>query len=159
MVIYPGTFDPVTNGHTDVIEKAQKIFGKVTVAVFTSSGTSKKPLFSITERVEMVRDSFSGNDKVMVEGFDCLVTDFARERNVSVLIRGLRAVSDFDYEVQLAHINRRLLQGMETVFVVPDENVSFISSSLVKQVFSLGGDVTSFVPRNVHEKLHKKLTD
>ena len=149
--IYPGSFDPVTNGHLDVIHRAARIFDKVIVAV--ADNTSKTPLFSIIERVQMLKQTTKHLRNVSVDTFDSLVIDYARRKNVNVLIRGLRMTSDFDYEFQITLTNRRLAQDIETVFLMPSEHVSFVSSSLLKEVAALNGDVSSLVPAAVERKL------
>ena len=151
--IYPGSFDPVTNGHLDVIQRAAHIFDTVIVAV--ANNTSKTSLFTIQERVELLRKSTQGLKNVKIDTFDTLVIDYAHKLNAHVLIRGLRMTSDFDYEFQIALTNRRLAQDIETVFLMPSEHVSFVSSSLLKEVASLGGDVSSLVPKPVAQALKK----
>ena len=153
--IYPGSFDPVTNGHLDVIQRAARIFDHVTVAV--ANNTSKKALFTIKERVELLREVTKGMKKVSVETFDALVIDYARMKKVNVLIRGLRMTSDFDYEFQIALTNRRLAEDIETVFLMPSEQVAFVSSSLLKEIVSLNADISSFVPKAVARKLKDKI--
>ncbi|RUO81167.1 pantetheine-phosphate adenylyltransferase [Idiomarina tyrosinivorans] len=152
--IYPGTFDPVTNGHTDLIERASRLFPEVIVGVANSP--SKKPLFSLEERVELAQLVTDGLDNVRVVGFSGLLVDFAKEQGATVLIRGLRAVSDFEYEFQLANMNRRLYPGLESVFLTPAEENSFISSTLVKEVAFHGGDVGGFADHRVANRLLEK---
>jgi len=154
--IYPGTFDPITNGHTDIVLRATSLFDKVIVAVAKS--TNKKTAFSIDERVDMVRQVLDGVEHVEVCSFGGLVTSFARDRNARVMIRGLRAVSDFEYEFQMAGMNRKLHENTETVFLMPAEHLSYISSSLVREVASLGGDVSQFVHKDVMLALKLRLT-
>jgi len=149
--IYPGTFDPVTNGHLDLIERAAKMFRHVIVGVANSP--SKKPLFNLQERVELAEQVTSHLDNITVVGFSGLLVDFAKEQQATILIRGLRAVSDFEYEFQLANMNRRLAPDLESVFLTPAEENSFISSTLVKEVSLHGGDVSGFVPPIVVERL------
>ncbi|MFC1559488.1 pantetheine-phosphate adenylyltransferase [Candidatus Margulisiibacteriota bacterium] len=151
--VYPGSFDPVTNGHIDIVNRALKILDRIYVAVIKNP--EKEPLFSLDERVEMLKESFKGNDKVIVESFDGLLVDYAKKKKVDVIIRGLRAVSDFDYEFQMALTNLKLCSDIETVFIMTDHQYSYLSSSLVKQIARLGGDVGSFVPGNVKTKLVK----
>ncbi len=151
VAIYPGTFDPVTHGHTDLVARAARVFDKVIVAIAESP--HKKPLFSLQRRIEMVEGVLEDMDNVEVVGFDTLLIEFATEMGANVLIRGLRAVSDFEYEFQLASMNRHLHPEIETLFLTPDENYSFISSSLVKEIARLGGDVSSFVSDTVSEAL------
>ncbi len=152
--IYPGTFDPITNGHLDLICRASKLFDHVIVAAATSLG--KKPLFTLEERVEMMIEVVRGFDNVSVIGFDTLLVDCAKHHQASVIIRGLRAVSDFEYEFQLAGMNRRLSPEIETVFLTPAEQYEFISSSMIREIAQLKGDVSSFVPDSVKQRLIKK---
>ncbi len=153
--IYPGSFDPVTNGHLDVIQRAARIFGHVIVAV--ADNTSKKALLTIRERVQLLGEVTREIKNVSVETFDNLVIEYARKKKINVIIRGLRMTSDFDYEFQIALTNRRLAEDIETVFLMPSEHVSFVSSSLLKEVASLNGDISSFVPRAVERKINEKL--
>lgn len=153
--IYPGTFDPITNGHIDLIKRAAQIFERVIVAVAINS--HKQPLFSIEERLDMVRRSTKGIKEVTVESFDGLVIDFARRKKIKILIRGLRMISDFEYEFQMALTNRRLAQDIETVFLMPSEHYSFLSSKLLKEAASLGADLSSFVPAFVEKRLKEKI--
>ena len=153
IALYPGTFDPVTNGHIDLVERATRLFDKVIVAVAASPG--KNPAFELDARVAMVRSVVDEN-KVEVVGFSGLLATFAQQQGAIALLRGLRAVSDFEYEFQLANMNRRLAPELESVFLTPDESHAFISSSLVKEVAALGGDVTAFVPPVVQEALQRK---
>ena len=153
--IYPGTFDPVTNGHTDLIERASRLFPEVIVGIAASP--SKKPLFELAHRVDMLEQVTQHLPNVKVIGFSGLLVDFAEENNAKVLIRGLRAVSDFEYEFQLANMNRRLSPDLESVFLTPAEENSFISSTLVKEVALHRGDVSQFVHPVVEAALHKTL--
>lgn len=153
--IYPGTFDPITNGHTDVIERASKLFSEIVVGV--ASNPSKKPCFNLKERVEMIQQVIKHLPNVRVVGFTGLLVDFAKDNNAEVLVRGLRTVSDFDYEYQLANINRRLSPDLESVFLTPSEGHSFISSTLVKEVTLHNGDVSQFVNPIIKIALDKKL--
>lgn len=153
--IYPGTFDPVTNGHIDIITRAACMFDKVIMAIAASPG--KKPLFSLDERVEMARQATAHLANVDVVGFSDLMANFARDQQANILIRGLRAVADFEYEMQLAHMNRHLMPELESVFLMPSKEWSFISSSLVKEVARHHGDVTHFLPAHVHQALLEKL--
>ena len=150
IAMYPGMFDPITNAHIDLVQRSAKLFDKVIVAV--ASNTKKNPRFNLEERVELnkrvIKNCYNCSN-VEVMGFDFLLTDFARQQNANVLIRGLRAVSDFEYEFQLASMNRNLVPEIESVFLMPDEEFSFVSSGLVKEVASLGGDVSKFVPPEV----------
>lgn len=155
--IYPGSFDPVTYGHLDVIKRAVSIFGKVTVAV--SHNTNKKYLFSLKERAEMLKEVTKDIKGVNVETFDGLTTQYAKKKKTNILVRGLRMTSDFDYEFQMALTNRRLDEEVETVFLMPSERFTFLSSSLLREVARLGGDVSSFVPSFVEKRLRVKLKD
>jgi pantetheine-phosphate adenylyltransferase len=152
--IYPGTFDPVTNGHTDLIERASCLFSEVVVGI--ASNPSKKPRFDLAQRVRMIEEVTKHLPNVSVVGFTGLLVDFAKEHNASVLIRGLRAVSDFEYEFQLANMNRRLSPDLESVFLTPAEGNSFISSTLVKEVALHNGDVSQFVHPVVKAALDQK---
>ncbi|MCD6521834.1 pantetheine-phosphate adenylyltransferase [Candidatus Calescamantes bacterium] len=154
-VIYPGTFDPITYGHIDLIERACRIFSYVLVGVAVNP--QKKPLFSIEERVEMVREATRGFSKVEVEAFDGLLVDFARKKGIKIILRGVRAISDFEYEFQMALSNRKLAPDIETVFMMPKENYSFLSSKIIKEAASLGADLKEFVPPLVEKKLKEKL--
>ena len=153
--IYPGSFDPVTNGHLDVIQRAAHIFDHVIVAV--ANNTSKNALFTIDERVVLLKEVTKGIKNVKVETFNALVIEFARQKKINVLIRGLRMTSDFDYEFQIALTNRRLAEDIETVFLMPSEHSSFVSSSLLKEVAGLNADISSFVPKIVERKLKERL--
>lgn len=146
-VIYPGTFDPITLGHSDLVARASKLFGKVIVAVAANPG--KKPIFSLSERIEMANTALTGFVGVQICPLDGLLVTFAQQHQALAIIRGLRAVSDFDYEFQLAGMNRLLAPDVETLFLTPSEHYAYISSSLVREVASLGGDITKFV----HEKV------
>ncbi len=154
IAIYPGTFDPITNGHLDLIHRASKLYRNIIVAVAESRG--KQPLFSIEERVELIEQVVAGFANVEVIGFDNLLVDCAKSHRASVIIRGLRAVSDFEYEFQLAGMNRRLNPEIETVFLTPAEQYEFISSSMIREIAKLKGDVSSFVPEEVKQQLTKK---
>ena len=153
-VIYPGTFDPITNGHTDLIGRAARLFDEVVVGVANSP--SKRPLFDLAERVLLAQQVTAHLPNVMVVGFSGLLVDFAREQQANVLIRGLRAVSDFEYEFQLANMNRRLMPELESVFLTPAEENSFISSTLVKEVALHGGDIHQFVDPLVAQAISAK---
>ena len=153
--VYPGTFDPITNGHSDLVLRAARLFDRLIFAVADS--TRKKTRFSIKERVELAQLVLNDLDNVEVRSFDGLVTQFARETGARVIIRGLRAVSDFDYEFQMAGMNRQLNNDVETVFMTPAENLGFISSSLVCEIMELGGDVSQFVHPEVLMALKRKL--
>jgi len=156
IAIYPGTFDPVTNGHIDLIERAVRMFDKVVVAIAESP--HKKPAFPLEERISLARSVLGEIDSLKVEiiGFDNLLANFVAEQGAGVILRGLRAVSDFEYEFQLASMNRRLARNVETVFLTPTEEYSFISSSLVKEIARLDGDVSQFVDRRVVEALRRR---
>ncbi|WP_275098323.1 pantetheine-phosphate adenylyltransferase [Sedimenticola hydrogenitrophicus] len=154
IAIYPGTFDPITNGHTDLIQRAAKLFDKVIVAVAASSG--KRPRFSLQERVDLANRVLAGVDRVEIIDFDTLLVDFTRQCKADVILRGLRAVSDFEYEFQLAGMNRRLAPEVETMFLTPAEQFAYISSSLVKEIAALGGNVSEFVHPLVIEALNGK---
>jgi pantetheine-phosphate adenylyltransferase len=147
IVLYPGTFDPITNGHLNLVERASRLFDHVIVAVAESTG--KKPLFDFEQRIELVKKVVADNKNVEVCGFSGLLVDLAKKKNANVLLRGLRAVSDFEYEFQLANMNRHLSPDLESLFLTPSEKYSYISSTLVREVASMGGDVSEFVPRQV----------
>lgn len=152
--IYPGSFDPITNGHIDIIERAAKLSDKLIVAVLNNS--NKKPLFSVNERLEMIKDAIKDIKNVEVDSFEGLTVDYCKKKNASIMIRGLRAVTDFEYELQLAHTNRELNNEVDTVFLLADMNYSYLSSSTVRQVSEYGGDVSKFVTPFVEEKLKEK---
>lgn len=153
-VIYPGTFDPITNGHVDLTERAARLFGKVVVAIAHSE--KKTPLFSLQEREALCRASLSHLDNVEVVGFSNLLTEFAQSQNARCVLRGLRAVADFEYEFQLANMNRAIFPEFESIFLTPSEHLSYISSSLVKEIAALNGDITPFVPEQVAEALQRR---
>jgi len=153
--IYPGTFDPVTYGHIDLIKRAQEIFPELIVAV--AHNPHKNPLFSLEERMAMLKKATAGLKGIEVSRFDGLVVDFARKRKAKVLIRGLRMISDFEYEFQMALTNRKLSPDIETIFLMPQESYSYFSSKLLKEAASLGADLSSFVPDFVEKALKKKL--
>lgn len=156
-VIFPGTFDPITNGHVDLVERASKMFAHVVVAVAENS--RKGPHFDVATRVKLAQEVLKPIKNVEVCGFSTLLVDFVREKGAKAIIRGLRAVSDFEFEFQLANMNRRLASDIETLFLTPAEQFSFVSSSLVTEIAALGGDVSTFVPAAVlkllNEKFHK----
>jgi pantetheine-phosphate adenylyltransferase len=154
IAIYPGTFDPITNGHADLVLRASPLFERIVVGVAESSG--KGPGFSLDERIELAQLALADIEHVEVRGFNTLLADFVREMGAGVLLRGLRAVSDFEYEFQLASMNRHLIPNVETLFLTPAEQYSFISSSLVREIARLGGDVSGFVHPAVHEALRRK---
>ena len=152
--IYPGSFDPLTNGHLDLIARAAKIFDHLVVAILRNS--SKNPLFSVEERVAMLTEGTSEFENVSVATFDGLLVDFAQEQRAQAVVRGIRAISDYEYEFQMALMNRRLAPDVETIFLMPDAKYSFVSSRLVKEVFRLGGSVDGLVPKFVVERMHDK---
>jgi pantetheine-phosphate adenylyltransferase len=154
IAIYPGSFDPLTSGHVDIIERGARIFDQIIVAILANA--EKTPLFSETERVSIIREVFKGQDNVRVDTFQGLLVDYAQRQQATVLVRGLRAVSDFEYEFQMALMNRHLAPGLETVFMMPDEKYTYISSRLIKEVFSLGGEISRLVPPIVEDKLRSK---
>jgi pantetheine-phosphate adenylyltransferase len=156
IAIYPGTFDPITNGHIDLIARASKLYLKVIVAVAVNS--NKTPLFTLDERVELAKAVIPEFTNVQVIGFDNLLVDCAREQGANVILRGLRAVSDFEYEFQLAGMNRRLAPQLETMFLTPAEQYEFISSSMIREIARLKGDVSSFVPDAVRQCLIEKFS-
>ena len=155
-VVYPGTFDPFTTGHVDLVERAAKLFDRVIVAVAASS--RKNPLFTLDERVSLTQSSTAHIDNVDVVGFDKLLTHYLEDIDETVVLRGLRAVSDFEYEFQLANMNRAMKQDFETVFLTPADHLSYISSTLVREIASLGGDVSKFVPPPVLDAITNKFT-
>jgi len=152
--IYPGTFDPITHGHVDIVARASRLFDKVFLAIADSA--NKQTLFSTDERIDLAKITLSSLENVEVCHFDRLVTDVARDLDAKVIVRGIRAAADFDYEFQMAGMNRSLYKDAETIFLSPAEHLSFISSSLVREISSLGGDVSAFVPEAVLEALTKK---
>jgi pantetheine-phosphate adenylyltransferase len=154
VAIYPGTFDPVTLGHVDLVQRAARVFDRVVVAIAESP--HKQPLFTLDERIDMVQSDLAGLAGISVVGFSNLLIEFASEQGATVLVRGLRAVSDFEYEFQLASMNRRLHAEIETLFLTPDEKYSFISSSLVKEIARLDGDVSKFVSPGVAAALRER---
>jgi len=152
--IYPGSFDPVTNGHLDLIARAAKMFDHLVVAILRNS--AKNPLFTVEERVSMLSEGTAEFGNVSVSTFDGLLVDFAREERAHAVVRGIRAISDYEYELQMALMNRRLAPDVETIFLMPDAKYSFVSSRLVKEVFQLGGSVEGLVPRFVIERMKDK---
>ena len=157
LAVYPGSFDPVTLGHEDIARRTLFLADRVLLAVAETSTHSKDPLFSVEERVALLEEVFEKDDRVECTSFSGLLMDFARERGAGCIIRGLRAVSDFEYEMQMAQMNRELWPEVETVFLTPDAPLSFLSSSLVREVASLGGDVSSFVSPKVLSALGRRL--
>ncbi|MEO1080774.1 MAG: pantetheine-phosphate adenylyltransferase [Pseudomonadota bacterium] len=156
-VIYPGTFDPITNGHVDLVERAAKLFDRVVVAIAYSE--KKTPLFSLEDRVTLCAESLKKIDNVEVCGFSNLLTEFASSVGAHCVLRGLRAVADFEYEFQLANMNRALNPEFESIFLTPSEHLSYISSSLVREIASLGGNVTPFVPTVVSDALQERFAE
>ena len=156
IAIYPGSFDPLTSGHVDIIARGSKIFDSIIVAILVNA--EKVPLFTENERIAIIQEVFKDHKNVQAETFKGLLVDYAQEKNASVLVRGLRAVSDFEYEFQMALMNRHLAPGLETVFMMPDEKYTFVSSRLIKEVFMLGGEVSSLVPPVVEQRLREKQT-
>ena len=154
--IYPGSFDPVTNGHLYVIERARKLFDEVVVAV--AHNDEKQPLFSLEERLELLRETAGRIDNVRIAEFKGLLVDFAKAGKAGAVIRGLRAVSDFEFEFQMALMNRKLEAGVETIFLMPKEEYTYLSSRIVKEIARLGGDVSSFVPARVAKALSRKFS-
>jgi pantetheine-phosphate adenylyltransferase len=153
--IYPGTFDPITYGHIDLIKRACNIFSEVIVAV--AHNPQKEPLFTVRERKDFLKKATANLSNVRIEDFDGLVVDYARKKGIKVLIRGLRMISDFEYEFQMALTNRKLAPDIETIFLMPQEGYSYLSSRLLKEAVSLGGDLSKFIPTYVQEALRKKL--
>ena len=153
-IVYPGTFDPITNGHIDVVERASRLFDKIVLGIATSQ--RKGPLFDIDERIKLASDALSHVPNVEILGFDYLLVNFVKDCKADAIMRGLRAVSDFEYEFQLANMNRALSPNVESVFLTPAERFSYISSSLVREISSLNGDVSKFVPPNVAAALNEK---
>ena len=153
--VYPGTFDPMTMGHVDLVKRASKLFDSVIIAI--ASSESKKPMFSLEERIEIGNKIFADDPKVEVVGFSGLLVNFAKENDANILIRGLRVVADFEYEFQLANMNRAMSPDIESVFLTPKEEYSYISSSLVKEIATMGGDVTRFVDPVTLDALNQKI--
>ena len=153
-VIYPGTFDPITNGHVDLVERAAKLFDRVVLGIAYSE--KKQPLFDLQQRIQLCEQALSHLDNVEVHGFNKLLVDFVQAHNGNAVLRGLRAVSDFEYEFQMANMNRAMHADFETVFLTPAQHLSFISSTLVREIASMGGDVSAFVPTVVAEALNQR---
>jgi pantetheine-phosphate adenylyltransferase len=154
LAVYPGSFDPITNGHLDIIERGLSVFDEVVIAILMNQ--EKRPLFTIEERLEIVREAYAGNTRVRVDTFSGLLVDYAVQAGATVIVRGLRAISDFEFEFQMALMNRRLNPHIETVFMMPAESYSYLSSRLVKEVFQLGGPVKGLVPPVVERRLREK---
>jgi len=155
IAVYPGTFDPITNGHTDLVNRGVKIFDKVIIAV--AQNPSKNTLFNVKERIEFIQEIFDANSQVEIYSLDKLLVDFANDHSATVILRGLRAVSDFEYEVQLASMNRSMEPNIESVFMSPAEEYGFLSSSIIKEIAKHGGDLSKFVDKTVLAALQKKL--
>ena len=155
--LYPGTFDPPTNGHVDIIQRGARLFDHLIVAILVNP--VKNPLFSVEERMEMLREATSSIANVSFARFDGLMVEFAREQGVAAVLRGIRAISDYEYEFQMALMNRRLAPEIETVFLQPAGRYSFVSSRMLKEVFSLGGDVTGLLPPNVLKRLRARINN
>ncbi len=155
-VVYPGTFDPITNGHIDLVERGRRLFDRVVVAVVSGSSTSKQPLFSIEERLALAQEALVGVSQVEVVAFEGLLVEFAHSVGADAILRGLRAVSDFEYEFQLAGMNRHLADEIETLFVTPAQKYGYLSSSMVREIARLGGDIAPFVRKNVQRALEEK---
>ena len=154
IAVYPGTFDPLTNGHVDIIQRGAALFDRIVVAILVN--TDKSPLFSVAERVEMARLVFASQPRVEVDTFDGLLVDYAQRRQATVIVRGLRAISDFEFEMQMALMNRHLNPSIETILMMPSETYTYLSSRLVKEVFALGGSVRGLVPELVEARLRDK---
>ncbi len=155
-IVYPGTFDPITNGHIDLVERASNLFHHVIVAI--ASSERKRPTFELEERIELAKEALSHLKNVEVRGFDYLLVNFVKDCRGDAILRGLRAVSDFEYEFQLANMNRALAPDIESIFLTPSEKLSYISSSLVKEIASLGGDINAFVHPSVKKALSRKFS-
>ena len=155
IAIYPGSFDPITNGHLDLIQRGSRLFDRLVVSILRNE--TKEPLFSVEERMEMLREVVGVYPNVEVDSFGGLLVDHAAARSATVLLRGIRAISDYEYELQMALMNRKLQPGLETVFMMPAEKYSYLSSRLVQEVFSLGGSITGLVPPSVEERLQRRL--
>lgn len=153
--VYPGSFDPITYGHLDIIKRSSEIFDKVIVAVLNNP--NKNPMFDLNERVEMIRQATADMDNIEIDCFSGLLIDYAKEKNVNVIVKGLRAVSDFEYEFQMALMNRKLDKNVETMFMMTNSQYSYLSSSLVKEVFKFGGRIDELVPEVVIEEMKKKI--
>jgi len=157
LAVFPGSFDPITNGHLDIVERGLNVFDRLRLAILVNP--EKKPLFSIEERVGLIRETYADNPRVEVDTFSGLLVDYAERVGATVIIRGIRAISDFEYEFQMALMNRRLNPSIETVFMMPAESYSYVSSRLVKEVFQLGGRVSELVPPAVERRLCEEYGD
>ena len=155
VAIYPGSFDPITNGHVDLIHRSAALFERVIVSILRNE--NKQPLFDIAERIEMLSEAVKTYPNVEVDSFDGLLVHYARSRGAKVIVRGIRAISDYEYELQMAHMNRKLEPGIDMVFLMANEKYSFISSRLVKEVYRLGGDISGLVPPAVEARLRQKV--
>lgn len=153
-VIYPGTFNPITNGHIDLVERASKLFGKVVLAIAYSE--RKQPMFSLDERIDLCQQSLSHLNNIEVCGFNNLLVEFAQSKDSNTVLRGVRSMKDFEYETQMADMNRAMTPGFETVFLTPSDGLSYISSTLVREISTMGGDVSNFVPAIVLDALNKR---
>ena len=154
-VIYPGTFNPITNGHIDLVERASKLFGKVVLAIAYSA--RKQPMFSLDERIDLCQQALSHLDNIEVCGFNNLLVEFAQSKNSNTVLRGVRSMKDFEYEIQMADMNRAMTPGFETVFLTPSDGLSYISSTLVREISTMGGDVSNFVPAIVLDALNERI--
>jgi pantetheine-phosphate adenylyltransferase len=155
LAIYPGSFDPITNGHLDLIERARRVFGRLIVAVLTNP--DKLPLFTVMERVEMLQEATRGMPNVAVDTFGGLLVEYAKQKGAGIILRGIRAFTDYEYELQMAIMNRKLEPSLETVFLVPAESYTYLSSRLVREIFQNGGSVKGLVPPLVEDRLHQKV--
>lgn len=154
LAVFPGSFDPITNGHLDIVDRGLGVFDRVRMAILMNP--EKQPLFSVQERVALIREAYRGNPRVEVDTFSGLLVDYAERVGASVIIRGIRAISDFEYEFQMALTNRQLNKEVETLFLMPSEEYSYLSSQMIKEVGRLGGDLTPFVPPEVAELMRRK---
>jgi pantetheine-phosphate adenylyltransferase len=155
IAIYPGTFDPITNGHLDILERAVNLFDKVIITIARNS--SKRPLFTEEERLKLIREAVKSFPQVEVDSFEGLLVDYCRKKNAIAVVRGLRAISDFEYELQMALMNRKLNPAVQTVFLMPNEKYTYLNSSIVREIARLGGDVSDFVPAVVKKALDRKI--
>jgi len=154
VAIFPGSFDPITNGHIDIIERCNHLFDKIIIAI--AFNPEKRGLFTLNERLEMIRTIYGDHDNIIIDSFEGLLMDYAKKVGANIIIRGLRAISDFEYEFQMALMNRRLDDKIETIFMMPHETYSYVSSRLIKEVFQLGGSIQGLVPPIVEKKLREK---